>query len=114
MSNILYISLYAISVFVSACSQVLLKKSANEYHKNILFEYLNSKVIIGYSIFLICTMLTMLAYRGIDLSLGPVIESTSYIYIVVFGTLFFNETINLKKIIALLMIVSGVVMFSLF
>lgn len=114
MGSSFYVILYIVSVFFSACSQVLLKKSANETHKNILFEYLNVKVIIGYGIFLLCTMLTMLAYRGIKLSLGPVIESTSYIYIVIFGMIFFGEKINFRRIVALILIIAGVILYSIF
>ena len=36
-----------------------------------------------------CTFLTMLAYKGIPLSLGPVLEATSYLYVTVFGVTIF-------------------------
>ena len=51
------------SVFISAVSQILLKKAAQKHYPNRLKEYLNPWVITAYSIFLLSTVLTMLALR---------------------------------------------------
>ena len=40
-----------IATFFSASSQILLKQSANQTHKNVIFEYLNWRVILSYFIF---------------------------------------------------------------
>ena len=69
------------SVFISAVSQILLKKAAQKHYPNRLKEYLNPWVITAYSIFLLSTVLTMLALRTVPLSMQPILESTSYIYV---------------------------------
>ena len=49
--NNLFTLLLLLSVFISAVSQILLKKSALEEHKSFIFEYLNFKVILAYFLF---------------------------------------------------------------
>ena len=112
-NQIFYICIMLLSVFLSAVSQVLLKKAAQQPHSSLISEYLNFRVILAYALFLGCTFLTMYAYKAVPLSLGPVIESTSYIYIAIFGIVFFKEKMNRKKWIALLLIVSGVILIAL-
>ena len=81
MNNIGYVLLFLISVFVSSCSQIALKKSANQKHENKIREIVNPLVLGAYACFFGASLLTVLAYRGVDLSWGPVLETTSYIYI---------------------------------
>ncbi|MCR4740626.1 MAG: EamA family transporter [Lachnospiraceae bacterium] len=109
---LLYSAVMLISVFISAIAQVLLKKAALEPHESRLKEYLNPKVMTGYIIFFLATVLTVFAYKAVPLSLGVILESTGYIYIMVFGLLIFKEKMNLKKIIALVLIISGVILFQ--
>ena len=75
-----YVLLYLCSTFLSAVSQVLLKKAALREHKSVLAEYTDWRVILGYALFVGCTLLTMLAYKGVPLNVGPVLEATGYIY----------------------------------
>ena len=53
-----FILLFIFSVFISSCSQILLKKGANKTYKNIIEEYLNPLVMGAYSIFLLSSFLT--------------------------------------------------------
>ena len=69
-----YVLLYLCSTFLSAVSQVLLKKAALREHKSVLAEYTDWRVILGYALFVGCTLLTMLAYKGVPLNVGPVLE----------------------------------------
>lgn len=113
-TTLAYSAILLVSVFVSAISQVMLKKAALKTYDSRLREYLNPLVIFAYCLFLGCTFLTVLAYRGIPLSWGPVLESTSYIYVTVFGALFFKEKITAKKLLALALIVAGIAVYALF
>lgn len=87
--------------------------AAQDSHKNVIGEYLNVKVIAGYILFFMCTLLTMIAYRGIPMNLGPILETTGYIYIMIFGALFFGEKCNIKKAISLIVIICGIAIYSL-
>ena len=99
--------------FISAVSQVMLKKSAMKQYDSPIQEYLNPLVIGAYIIFVVATLCSILAYRVIPLSLGPVLESTSYIYVTIFGVTIFHEKLNKGRIAALIMIIAGILVFSL-
>lgn len=112
-ANIMYACILLFGVFVSALSQVLLKKAALKEYENPWKEYLNPYVITAYSIFVLSTLLTIIAYRGIPLSMGPVLEATSYIYVTFFGVKIFSEKLNRKKILALGFILCGIVIYAI-
>ena len=59
-----------LGVFLSAISQVMLKKAALRQYQNKLCEYLNPLVIIAYTIFVGTTFLSIYAYKGIPLSMA--------------------------------------------
>lgn len=100
------------SVFISSLSQVLLKKSAMEEHESTLAEYLNWKVIVAYAIFVLATLLFTLAYRTIPLSMGPLLDATGYLYVTAFGVLIFGEKLDVRKLIALAIIICGIIIYS--
>ena len=112
MSGTFYIGVLLFSVFISAVSQVILKKSAMKKYESTIREYLNPYVIIAYSIFFASTLLTIFAYRSVPLSMGAVLESTSYVYVTVFGAVFFKEKITAKRLLALALILTGIVVSS--
>ena len=59
-----YVALYLLSTFLASVSQVLLKKAALREHKSLLAEYTDWRVVLGYGLFVGCSLLTMLAYKG--------------------------------------------------
>ena len=109
----MYSSFILFGTFISAISQVLLKKAAQREYGSKIKEYLNPLVIIAYTIFVLTTLLSILAYKGIPLSMGPVLEATRYIYVTIFGVKIFGEKITKKKIIALIMIIAGIMIYSI-
>ena len=113
MNKYFYSLILFIGVFISSISQVMLKKSANKDYDNHLKEYLNPIVIFAYLLFFISTLMSIYAYKGIPLSMGPLIEATSYFYITYFGIKIFKEKLNNKMIIALLFIIVGIIIYSL-
>ena len=63
------------SVLIASISQVILKQSADSKHESFLKEYLNPRVIIGYGMMVLCTVITIIAYRYVEYKNGPLIES---------------------------------------
>lgn len=110
--NNMYIAIFLAAVFISSASQILLKKSAGEAHKNRIREYINVPVVIAYLLFFGTTFLTVEAYKYVPLSMGPILESTGYIWVAVMGSFFLKERLNRKKILGLLLIISGIIVFS--
>ena len=109
---IFYASFILIGTFISSVAQVLLKKAAMKEHCSVKDEYLNKNVIIAYITFVLATFLSIYAYKGIPLSMGAVLESTSYLYITIFGAYFFKEQITLRKIVSLTFIIGGIIIYS--
>ena len=76
MNNLLpYIAVSLTGVFLAAVSQVMLKKAALKHYDNVLQEYLNPLVIIAYGVFFLTTLTGVWAYKGLPLSLGPILDS---------------------------------------
>ena len=84
MINI-YIGTMLLSAFFSALSQLLLKLSAKVTHKNTIFEYLNFKVIAGYGLLMLTLLMNTWAYQGVEYKEGPVLNSTSYVFVMLLG-----------------------------
>ena len=109
---LLYAAIMLAGTFISSVAQVLLKKEAGKEHKSLIKEYLNPRVIIAYIIFFASTLLCIFAYRVVPLSMGPILEATGYIYVTIFGVVFFKEKIGSLKIFALVLIISGIVIYA--
>lgn len=108
-----YYLIAIISGVLSSLSQVLLKKSAEKEKGTIWREYLNIYVIVGYAITILCMFLMVVAYRGIPFKYSAVLESLVYLYIMILGKVFLKEKLTKKKILGNLIIVAGVIIFSL-
>jgi len=99
------------SVAVASVSQILLKTSADKTYEHWYQEYLNPKVIIAYAMFFLSTVITVLAYKYVPLSLGPVLESTGYIFVSLLGFFVLKEKIPAKKLLGMAVIIVGIVLF---
>ena len=112
-SEKMYILLFLFSVLISSVSQIILKKSANVQHESMIKEYLNVRVISAYALFFLSSLLTLFAYRGVPLSMGPVLETTGYIWVTLLGLFWLKERVNAKKWLGLGFIVIGILVFSI-
>lgn len=113
MTNSVWIhwaSLFA-AVLISVTSQMFLKKGAQKKYKNVVREYLNFWVITGYILMLVSTLCIIFAYKAVDYKNGPIIESLSYILIMVLSRWLFKEKITKNKLIGNLLILLGVFVF---
>lgn len=109
---LMFAALNLLGVFVSAVSQVMLKKSASREHSSVVKEYLNPLVVFAYVFFVGATLLSVLSYKGIPLSMGPVLDATGYLWVTLFGVTIFHERMNAKKLLALALIVCGIVIYA--
>lgn len=109
----MYLSIFILSVFIASVSQVLLKISADKKYKSLFREYFNLHVIGGYGMFFISTILTITGYRGLPLKAGPIVESLGYIFIIILSIIVFKEKIDRNKIIGTILIILGIIIFSI-
>lgn len=108
-----YVLILLVGVFLSSVSQVMLKKASMRQYSSHIQEYCNPLVITAYAIFFVTTFLTVYAYRGVPLTMGPVLEATGYFYVSIFGAVFFHERFNRRKFYALMLIVLGIVIYTI-
>ena len=106
------VMVFLFSVFISSVSQILLKQSAMKNYDSKIKEYLNIKVICAYGVFFLSTLITVIAYKDIPLSIGPILESSGYIFIAVLSTLILKEKMTKRKLIGMIIIVVGISIFS--
>ena len=105
---ILFVLFLIFSNFIGAVSQVLLKKSALEEHKSFIFEYLNVKVILAYTLFFCAVFIDLYALKVVPISFVPIIEASSYIFAIILSRIFFKDKINLLQCIAIALIITGI------
>jgi drug/metabolite transporter (DMT)-like permease len=78
-------------------------------HYDYLFgDYLNPYVIAAYAMLFLSMFLTIIAYRGVALKTGPVIEATSYVFVAMLSTVFLKERISIRKKVGLFIIIAGI------
>ena len=111
---VLHAAVMVLGVFIASVAQVLLKKSAQKDYGSAIREYLNWRVIFGYLMMISATFCTIFAYKVIPISLGMVLDATGYIFVTLFGVLIFKEVVTRKKLLALILIVSGIVVYAMF
>ena len=114
MSKIVMYSLvYVAGVVISAFAQVLLKKSADTKKENVIKEYLNIRTILAYSVFFIATLCSVIAYKYVPLSYGPILGTLEYIFVAVLSYVLLKEKIKKKKLLGLFLVLVGVFIYSL-
>ena len=107
-----YAIIFLFGVFIASIAQVLLKKSALKKYSSVCKDYLNLMVVGAYFLMAISMMISVMAYKGIPLSMGPLLDAAGYIFIMFFGVKVFKEKISVEKIIALTFILAGIFVYS--
>ena len=105
-----YMAIWMISVFISSVAQVMLKIAANKTYEKRIREYLNPLVITAYGIFFVSTLLTMYALRYVPLTMSPIIESCSYIFVPVLGVFLLKEKITVWSGLGMLLILGSILL----
>ena len=110
-SIVIYSFIYLIGVILSSFAQLLLKKSALTSQKNIIKEYLNKRTLFAYLMFFSATIFSVLAFKEISLSLGPVLGTSEYIFITILSCFCLKEKISGKKVLGLLIVILGILFY---
>lgn len=101
-------------IFLSACSQILLKNSADKEHKSFIQSMLNWRVITAYAIFFGSLFINITAMsKGVNLKDMPILESLGYIYVPLLSFLVLKEKITKWTLISMMLIISGIIVFYL-
>lgn len=111
--NRLFMLMMFCGTFFTAVSQVLLKQSANKTYKHPIFEYLNWRVIISYGIFFGVLLLNTYAYTKVDMKYGAVIDTFSYVFVLLLSYFLLKEKFSRGKLIGNLIIIAGVLIYTI-
>ncbi len=101
-------------VFIASVSQILLKQSAQKTGGgSFLSQYLNKYVIIGYLLLFISMLIPFYTYKFVPLKYGSITETTAYVFVMILSAIFLKEKITKKRLIGNLLIICGIIVFSL-
>ncbi len=111
MSETASVCLLLGSVFISACSQILLKKSTERQYASFWKEYTSLPVMTAYALFVLSALLTTIAYRGLEVSFGNVLENLGIFFVMILGRIFLREKIGPRRLAALALVTAGILLF---
>jgi len=100
-------------VLIAALSQIILKKAAMRTYDSWIKQYLNFPVVFAYFIFFLSSLCSVIALRVLPLSLMPVWNASSYLFVMLFAYWIMKEKPNKKKLLGLGVILCGIAIFSL-
>lgn len=81
-------------------------------NKALLSEYLNLFTMIAYTVFVVATFMTIVSYKVIPLSAGPILGSLEYIFVAVLSRIILKEKISKRTILGLSIIIIGILVFA--
>ena len=102
--------IYLVTPLISAVSQLVLKKAADNPKNTGLRYYLNLPVLFAYGLFFGCMLLNIIALQTLDLTLAGVLEASGYLYVMALSCIFLKEKITLRKGIGSVLIIVGIVL----
>ena len=102
-----------LGTFFTAFSQLLLKQSAVKTYRHPIFEYLNWRVITAYGIFVGVLLLNTYAYTHVDMKYGAVIDTFSYVFVMLLSYFILKEKFTKGKLAGNLLIMTGIFIYTL-
>ena len=98
--------IYLITPLLSAVSQLILKKAADNPRYTGVRAYLNAPVILAYALFFGCMLLNVVALRTLELSVASILEAS----VMLLSWWFLKEKITRRRLIGNLLIIVGIVL----
>lgn len=102
------IILVLICTLFTSIGQVFYKFGANKLTLNFMAIITNYELIIGLILYGASALLLLIALKNGELSVLYPVIATSYIWVAILSSIYFNEIINTYKIIGIFFIILGV------
>jgi multidrug transporter EmrE-like cation transporter len=102
------------SVFLTGVGQTLLKIGSGKVDRNNQFvsSYLNPYVIFAYGLFILVTIFSVYALKGISLKVFYSFTSLNFFLVLIFSYFVLKEPVNKGQIIGIGLIVLGIIVFN--
>lgn len=101
-----------LSIILTSFSQILLKKGSTN-NKSFLKNFIDINILFGYFLFFLVTILNVYALQKFEYKTLTSLVPISYVLVSFLSFIFFQEKINLTKIVGTLLIIIGIVIFSI-
>lgn len=98
---------------IAAISQLFLKIAADRTYTVWWRSYLNALVITAYGMFFLTTLMNIFVLKYIPMTMSAALGATGQIFVPVVSAIFLKEKINKQKLMGMLTIVIGIIIFSL-
>ncbi|NLW91105.1 MAG: EamA family transporter [Syntrophomonadaceae bacterium] len=108
-----YIWLFVGSVFIASCAQIILKISANKHYRTFFRQYINLEVLTGYFLLGLTSLTAIIAFKGIDLKTGSILQCTGYVFMMLLSWVFLKEYPTKGKVFGVMLIMIGIVIFNI-
>ncbi|WP_026657347.1 multidrug ABC transporter [Butyrivibrio sp. AC2005] len=108
-----FIILALFGQLLASVSQILLKKSSGKEYPGFIRQYLNVLVIGGYGLLVISMLVAIICYGHMPYMYVVIIEPVGYILVMFLSRFIFKEKITKSKIVGMLLILSGILIFYL-
>ena len=112
MNNAIAVSIYTVSGFIAAISQLILKTVAKSPNgKAGIMQYMDIRILIAYGMLFATIFFNMIAMRYMPYKYAPVLSSLSYVFVLIIGRIVLHEMIGTKKMAGIIMIFLGMFIF---
>ena len=111
--NLISIILTIIASFIGSFGALYLKKSSQKFSFNLKLILSNSNLLKGISLYVVATVLYILALRKGHLSVLYPMVSITYIFITILSVKELHEPINKYKIIGMSCIIVGIILIGI-
>ena len=108
-----FIVLALFGQLLASVSQILLKKSSGREYPNFIRQYLNVLVIGGYGLLVISMFVAIVCYGHMPYMYVVIMEPVGYILVMFLSRFVFKEQITRNKVMGMLLILSGILIFYL-
>jgi len=106
-----YHVLFISAVIIAAFGQVALKMGAMR-DRSFWKQYFNPYVGLGYFLMLCSMGLVSVAYHGVPLKTGQILDSLGFIFVPMLSRVFFEERISSSRFWGFLLILVGIAVFA--
>jgi drug/metabolite transporter (DMT)-like permease len=113
MNFSLGVALFVLSALVAAVSQLLLKKSALKPHDRWYKAYLNPLVMSAYALLFSAALINIQGFVWVPYKTGMIVITSSYVFVLLLSRFILNEKITRPKLLGMLLIMLGIIVFVL-
>ena len=107
------IGLMVLCTAFTSMAQVFYKLGAARLEFDLFALITNLPLITGMVLYILGAVIMIIAFKGGEVSVLYPVVATSYIWVSLMSVYFFNESLNLFKLMGIFVIITGVVFISL-